>query len=214
MTGIPYNYGKYIDDTVKLKDQGVVDAGKQVQSPASAGSRGLTKTTQFTKDRTQMQMGQTAISESMADIRNILNRIDGVNVQELDDKERTMSTIKHSSDKNVAFFDKMMKRYGPNLMELIIDHSHTISNNEQKGKEKLKKWGKEDDLYLSDYYDQLNHVDEDLLTMLSTAAETNAKLIDLFYDKVEQAKKRGDFSKTSRLEDPQGDDNQSRGPKG
>ena len=79
MTGIPYNYGKYIDDTVKLKDQGVVDAGKQVQSPASAGSRGLTKTTQFTKDKTQMQMGQTAISESMADIRTILNRIDGVN---------------------------------------------------------------------------------------------------------------------------------------
>ena len=87
------------------------------------------------------------------DIRNILNRIDGVNapVQELDDKERTMSTIKHSSDKNVAFFDKMMKRYGPNLMELIIDHAHTISNNEQKGKEKLKKWDKEDDMYLSDY---------------------------------------------------------------
>ena len=80
MTGIPYNYGKYIDDTVRLKDQGVVDAGKQVQSPASAGSRGLTKTTQFTKDRTQMQMGNSPIAESMTDIRNILNRIDGVNV--------------------------------------------------------------------------------------------------------------------------------------
>ena len=80
MTGIPYNYGKYIDDTVRLKDQGVVDAGKQVQSPASAGSRGLTKTTQFTKDRTQMQMGNSPIAESMVEIRNILNRIDGVNV--------------------------------------------------------------------------------------------------------------------------------------
>lgn len=80
MSSIPYNYGKYIDDTVRLRDQGVVDAGKQVQSPASAGSRGLTQTTQFTKDKTQMQMGQEAIAESMVEIRSILNRIDGVNV--------------------------------------------------------------------------------------------------------------------------------------
>ena len=89
MTGIPYNYGKYIDDTVKLKDQGVVDTKKQVQSPASAGSRGLTQTTQFTKDKTQMQLGQEAIAESMVEIRSILNRIDGVNapVQELDLKD-------------------------------------------------------------------------------------------------------------------------------
>ena len=79
MTGIPYNYGKYIDDTVRLRDQGTVDAGKQIQSPASAGSRGLAKTTQFTNDRTQMQMGNSPIAESMVEIRNILNRIDGVN---------------------------------------------------------------------------------------------------------------------------------------
>ena len=95
MTGIPYNYGKYIDDTVKLRDQGTVDAGKQIKSPASAGSRGLAKTTQFTNDRTQMQLGQEAIAESMADIRNILNRIDGVNVpvQEAP-KQKAMSVDK------------------------------------------------------------------------------------------------------------------------
>ncbi len=79
MSSIPYNYGKYIDDTVRLRDQGTVDAGKQVQSPSSAGSRGLAKTTQFTNDRTQMQMGNSPIAESMVEIRNILNRIDGVN---------------------------------------------------------------------------------------------------------------------------------------
>ena len=79
MSSIPYNYGKYIDDTVRLKDQGVVDAKNQLQSPASAGSRGLTKTTQFTNDKTQMQLGQEAIAESMVEIRSILNRIDGVN---------------------------------------------------------------------------------------------------------------------------------------
>ena len=80
MSSIPYNYGKYIDAKVAMTDQGHVSASRQIQSPASAGSRGLAKTTQFTNDRTQMQMGQTAISESMVEIRNILNRIDGVNV--------------------------------------------------------------------------------------------------------------------------------------
>jgi len=57
-----------------------VSAGKQIQSPASAGSRGLAKTTQFTNDRTQMQMGNSPIAESMIEIRNIMNRIDGINV--------------------------------------------------------------------------------------------------------------------------------------
>ena len=80
MSSIPYNYGKYIDDKVSMTNSGTVDADRQVQSPASAGSRGLAKTTQFTKDRTQMQMGHTPIAESMIEIRNILNRIDGINV--------------------------------------------------------------------------------------------------------------------------------------
>ena len=79
MSSIPYNYGKYIDAKVSMTDQGHVDSGKQIQSPASAGSRGLAKTTQFTNDRTQMQMGNSPIAESMVEIRNILNRIDGVN---------------------------------------------------------------------------------------------------------------------------------------
>jgi len=80
MSSIPYNYGSYIDAKVSMTDTGHVSAGKQIQSPASAGSRGLAKTTQFTNDRTQMQMGNSPIAESMVEIRNILNRIDGVNV--------------------------------------------------------------------------------------------------------------------------------------
>ena len=80
MSSIPYNYGSYIDAKVAMTDTGHVDAGKQVQSPASAGSRGLAKTTQFTNDRTQMQMGNSPIAESMIEIRNIMNRIDGINV--------------------------------------------------------------------------------------------------------------------------------------
>ena len=92
MSSIPYNYGKYIDDKVSMTDQGHVDSGKQISSPASAGSRGLAKTTQFTNDRTQMQMGQTAISESMIEIRNILNRIDGVNAPVQEDEAEDIKT--------------------------------------------------------------------------------------------------------------------------
>ena len=80
MSSIPYNYGKYVNDKISLRDQGHVDSAKQISSPASAGSRGLAKTTQFTNDPTQMKMGNTPIAESIVEIRNILNRIDGVNV--------------------------------------------------------------------------------------------------------------------------------------
>ena len=84
MSSIPYNYGKYVDDSAKLKDQGTIGAGEQINSPSSAGSRGLAQTTQFTKDSTQMKMGQkegmTPMAESMVEIRSILNRIDGINV--------------------------------------------------------------------------------------------------------------------------------------
>ena len=59
MSTIPYNYPKYIDDKVSMTNNGTVDAGRQIQSPASAGSRGLAKTTQFTNNPTQMKMGNT-----------------------------------------------------------------------------------------------------------------------------------------------------------
>jgi hypothetical protein len=91
MSTIPYNYGKYIDDKMSMSNSGTVDAGRQVQSPASAGSRGLAKTTQFTKDPTQMKMGNSPIAESMIEIRNILNRIDGVNVPVKEDNMQDLA---------------------------------------------------------------------------------------------------------------------------
>ena len=80
MTDIPYNYKKYIDDVTKMRQRGAISSGEQIASPSSAGSRGLAKTTQFTNNPTQMQMGNTTMAESMTDIRSILDRIDGVNV--------------------------------------------------------------------------------------------------------------------------------------
>ena len=87
MSSIPYNYNKYIDDVTKMTQRGAISSGEQQASPSSAGSRGLAKTMQFTNNPTQMKMGNSPIAESMIEIRNILNRIDGVNapVQEAPD---------------------------------------------------------------------------------------------------------------------------------
>jgi hypothetical protein len=134
-------------------------------------------------------------------------------VAELDDKQRTASSLKYSSDPRVAYFDKMMKRYGPKLTELIIDYSHVISNNEQKGEEKLKKYGKGYSEFL-DYYRQMHGVEEDFIDMLTTAVEEEEGLINFFYDRVEQAKKAGQFAKTSRLLDPDQTESKSGPPLG
>jgi hypothetical protein len=100
MSSIPYNYGSYIDAKVAMTDTGHVSAGKQIQSPASAGSRGLAKTTQFTNDRTQMQMGNSPIAESMVEIRNILNRIDGVNVPVQEDAGEKIANMAQNMTKD------------------------------------------------------------------------------------------------------------------
>ena len=100
MSSIPYNYGSYIDAKVAITDTGHVSSGKQIQSPASAGSRGLAKTTQFTNDRTQMQMGNSPIAESMVEIRNILNRIDGVNAQVQEDAGEKIANMAQNMTKD------------------------------------------------------------------------------------------------------------------
>ena len=110
MSSIPYNYGKYIDDKVSMTSQGHVGASKQIQSPASAGSRGLAKTTQFTNDRTQMQMGNSPIAESMVEIRSILDRIDGVNVP-----------VQEGHYPHIKSFDKL---YGINDMQQYLSLIH------------------------------------------------------------------------------------------
>ena len=83
-----------------MTDTGHVSAGKQIQSPASAGSRGLAKTTQFTNDRTQMQMGNSPIAESMIEIRSILNRIDGVNAPVQEDAGEKIANMAQNMTKD------------------------------------------------------------------------------------------------------------------
>jgi len=45
-----FSYRQYLDDIIRLKDQGHVDVDIQVSKPVSAGSRGLRKLKSFTKD--------------------------------------------------------------------------------------------------------------------------------------------------------------------
>ena len=125
MSTIPYNYGKYIDDKVSMSNSGTVDAGRQVQSPASAGSRGLAKTTQFTKDPTQMKMGNSPIAESMIEIRNILNRIDGVNVP-VREKQSPYTTDKEGAGWIMANKDKIITQLYAGGIQSVLDPKDAV----------------------------------------------------------------------------------------
>ena len=114
MSDIPYNYRKYIDDVTKMTQRGAISAGEQIQSPTSAGSRGLAKLTQFTNNKTQMQLGQEAIAESMVDIRSIMNRIDGLNVTE-DDSNYLYLNGKEIDQGSIVY---KMEDYSDGIFEL------------------------------------------------------------------------------------------------
>ena len=114
MSDIPYNYRKYIDDVTKMTQRGAISAGEQIASPTSAGSRGLAKLTQFTNNKTQMQLGQEAIAESMVDIRSIMNRIDGLNVTE-DDSNYLYLNGKEIDQGSIVY---KMEDYSDGIFEL------------------------------------------------------------------------------------------------
>ena len=59
MSHIPiFSYKQYLDDMMRLKDQGHVDVDIQVARPVSAGSRGLARSKSFMKDPVHM-MGES-----------------------------------------------------------------------------------------------------------------------------------------------------------
>ena len=119
MSSIPYNYNKYIDDVTKMTQRGAISSGEQQASPSSAGSRGLAKTMQFTNNPTQMKMGNSPIAESMVEIRNILNRIDGIN-----------APVQEGHYPHIKSFDKL---YGINDMQqykAMADDAQTMDMGE------------------------------------------------------------------------------------
>jgi hypothetical protein len=132
MSDIPYNYRKYIDDVTKMRQRGAISAGEQIASPSSAGSRGLAKTTQFTKDPTQMKMGHnegmTPLAESMIEIRTILNRIDGVNAPVQEDAHNDWSKLTNA----------LIKKYGEDKAKVITDFAQISTDS---GPELMKNHG-------------------------------------------------------------------------
>jgi hypothetical protein len=129
MSNIPYNYHKYIDDVTKMTQRGHISSGEQEQSPSSAGSRGLAKTQQFTNNPTQMQLGQEAIAESMTDIRNILNRMDGVDAPVKEDLDYRSEDILNKAGFDPADIDTYMKVFN--------DHGDTSDLDQMNMKEKV-----------------------------------------------------------------------------
>ena len=61
MSHIPiFSYKQYLDDMIRLKDQGHVDVDIQVARPTSAGSRGLRRAKDFMKDPVHLMGENTA----------------------------------------------------------------------------------------------------------------------------------------------------------
>ena len=70
MTGIPYNYHKYLDDVTKMRQRGAISAGEQVKSPSSAGSRGLAKVEMFADGPNQIMKANDVV-ESDEELQRI-----------------------------------------------------------------------------------------------------------------------------------------------
>jgi hypothetical protein len=128
MSNIPFNYRKYIDDVEKLNNKGHVEVGDQIASPNSAGSRGLAKTTDFTNNPNEIMKANMTESFSFEDMRNIMNRIDGVNVPVQEAPKESEETVSEDIDERgrialeKAGFDPMkVKEY----MAVFNDHGDT-----------------------------------------------------------------------------------------
>ena len=78
MSNIPYNYQKYIDDVTKMRQRGTISSGEQTQSPTSAGSRGLARTTDFTNSPNQIMKANMTESFSFENMKDIISRIDRI----------------------------------------------------------------------------------------------------------------------------------------
>ena len=201
MSSIPYNYGSYIDAKVAMTDTGHVSAGKQIQSPASAGSRGLAKTTQFTNDRTQMQMGNSPIAESMVEIRNILNRIDGVNApvqEDAGDEQKWMNYAKFWKFVNEIFKDKAEEDISDQFINATtVDEEPSYTTSKELMQRQLKKQNTpfniniDDDL--SEFSNELNGRYEDE-TDMAKMKQAAIEIIKTGSTQIEPVKNAGTLS--------------------
>ena len=71
MTGIPYNYHKYLDDVTKMRQRGAISAGEQVKSPNSPGSRGLAKVEAFADGPNQIMKNNDVVEDDDKELQRI-----------------------------------------------------------------------------------------------------------------------------------------------
>ena len=72
MTGIPYNYQKYIDDITRMRQRGAISAGEQIKSPNSPGSRGLAKVEAFADGPNQIMTNNDVVEELDQELQRII----------------------------------------------------------------------------------------------------------------------------------------------
>ena len=71
MTGIPYNYHKYLDDVTKMRQRGAISAGEQIKSPTSPGSRGLAKVEAFADGPNQLMKDNDVVEKDNEELQRI-----------------------------------------------------------------------------------------------------------------------------------------------
>ena len=71
MTGIPYNYKRYIDDVARMRQRGAISAGEQVKSPNSPGSRGLAKVEAFADGPNQIMKNNDVVEDDDKELQRI-----------------------------------------------------------------------------------------------------------------------------------------------
>ena len=70
-----FSYKQYLDDMMRLKDQGHVDVDIQVARPTSAGSRGLARTKDFVKQPVHMMGENTLLDKPTPTIQDIAKNL-------------------------------------------------------------------------------------------------------------------------------------------
>ena len=64
MTGIPYNFKRYVNDVTKIRQRGAISAGEQVKAPNSPVSRGLAKVEAFADGPNQIMKNNDVVEEN------------------------------------------------------------------------------------------------------------------------------------------------------
>ena len=152
MSSIPYNYQKYIDDVTKMRQRGTISSGEQVQSPTSAGSRGLARTTDFTNSPNQMMKANMTESFSFENMRDIISRIDriqsGTEAVQEDAVEFSLEQIKQLkmwNDKYSHYTGKNGDKLPTGLVKANTDSGITSDGYEENEVKQFEKiFGKEE----------------------------------------------------------------------